>query len=84
MTEFIFREDSYVRSLPTLVTAMPEADTGLLNASTSWIRGCWANTTPLTASADGWATIVSLPADPLVAVALKVTGARSGAVAMVA
>jgi hypothetical protein len=46
----------------------------LLNASTSWTRGCSANASPLVAVAEGWVTSVSLPAAPVVAVAVKTTG----------
>ena len=56
------------------VTAAPACATGLPPASRSCTCGCCAKATPLWAVAEGWRVMVSWPAAPTIAVALKVSG----------
>ena len=46
------------------VTTVPNWLTALPAASRSWMIGCWANTTPLAAAAEGWVVIASWVAAP--------------------
>src|ERR1043166_2415989 len=46
------------------VTTIPDCATGFPDASRSWSTGCWANTAPLVALAEGWVVMLSCDAAP--------------------